>query len=106
MAWPIPAKRSSSTATVATKVYENSQTKSVRSGLVLTAESLDHGAGFAQEPSKGSETQTYECSDFTVSDTEDDVLVIGVTSKSEGTVVTLVCRDNDNSKQMRRSLSL
>ncbi|GJJ74181.1 hypothetical protein EMPS_06539 [Entomortierella parvispora] len=81
-------------------VYEDGQIKNLKSGMALTATSFNRGAGFAQYPSEGNEKQNYDYYDFTISAQEDEDLVIGVTSREEGSSVTLVRRDNDDFKQM------
>lgn len=81
-------------------VYEDGQIKNLKSGLALTASGFNSGAGFAQHVSERRETQCYDYDDYTISAKEDEDLVIGVTSKTAGSVVSLVRRDNDDFKQM------
>ncbi|KAG0051014.1 hypothetical protein BGZ83_004203 [Gryganskiella cystojenkinii] len=81
-------------------IYEDGQIKNIKSGLVLTAGGFNAGVNVAQFPSQRSDTQRYDYDDFTISAKEDDDLVIGVKSKSEGSAVSLVRRDNDDFKQM------
>ncbi|KAF9119124.1 hypothetical protein BGW39_000559, partial [Mortierella sp. 14UC] len=54
----------------------------------------------------GSDAQTYDYYDYTISAKDNDDLVIGVTSKAEGSIVSLVRRDNDDFKQMWEIVSL
>ncbi|KAK3823883.1 MAG: ricin B lectin domain-containing protein [Linnemannia elongata] len=87
-------------------VYENGQIKNVKSGLVLTAGGFNHGVNVAQFPGQESNEQRYDYYDYTISAKEDEDLVIGVTSKSEGSSVSLVRRDNDDFKQMWEIVAL
>ncbi|KAF9545492.1 hypothetical protein EC957_010908 [Mortierella hygrophila] len=80
--------------------YEDGQIKNVKSGLVLTAGGLNADVNVAQFPGQGSDAQRYDYDDYTISTKEDEDLVLGVTSKSDGTAVSLVRRDNDDFKQM------
>ncbi|KAK3838930.1 MAG: ricin B lectin domain-containing protein [Linnemannia gamsii] len=87
-------------------IYEDGQIKNLKSGLVLTAGGLNPGLNVAQFPAQGSDAQSYDYYDYTISAKEDEDLVIGVTSKDEGSVVSLVRRDNDDFKQMWEIVSL
>jgi len=87
-------------------VYEDGQIKNLKSGLVLTAGGFNPGVRVAQFPGQRSDTQRYEYDDYTISAKEDEDLVIGVTSTSEGSNVSLVRRDNDDFKQMWEFISL
>ncbi|KAF9127827.1 hypothetical protein BG015_004473 [Linnemannia schmuckeri] len=87
-------------------IYENGQLKNVKSDLVLTAAAFNSGVGIAQHPGQSSETQCYDYYDYTISAKEDDDLVIGASSKSEGSNVHLVRRDNDDFKQMWEIVSV
>ncbi|KAG0266267.1 hypothetical protein DFQ27_009894 [Actinomortierella ambigua] len=87
-------------------VYEDKQIKNVKSGLVLTAENFGRNANVVQNPSERTEAQLYDYDDYTISAREDDDLVLGVTSKTEGSNVNLVRRDNDDFKQMWEYVAL
>ena len=87
-------------------VYEDGQIKNLKSGLALTASRFSPGSIFAQQVSERNDTQRYEYDDYTISANEDEDLVIGVTSTSEGSAVSLVPRDNDDFKQMWEFISL
>ncbi|KAF9899899.1 hypothetical protein EC991_008155 [Linnemannia zychae] len=81
-------------------VYEDGLIKNVKSGLALTAGGLNPGVSVAQFQPQDSEAQRYDYYDYTISNKEDEDLVIGVTDKAEGSIVSLVRRDNDDFKQM------
>ncbi|KAF9142765.1 hypothetical protein BGX30_002222 [Mortierella sp. GBA39] len=86
--------------------YEDGQIKNVKSGLVLTAGGLNPNVSVAQFPGERSDAQRFDYDDYTISTKEDEDLVLGVTSKSEGTTVSLVRRDNDDFKQMWEIVAL
>ncbi|CAO3572136.1 unnamed protein product [Mortierella alpina] len=81
-------------------IYENKQLKNKQTGLVLTFPNLDANVTATQNHAGGSDEQTFEYYDYTISAQAQEDLVLGINGeKKELAPITLIRRDNDSDKQ-------